>query len=278
MALHITQEDLSKASVKKEIVQLLQKNEKASLFPLGNLFNNLLPTKCYCAYENNTLIGVCDYYGIYKSACIYTESNEVSKQFGKILAQEKELQTPLETLLGMENMVHPAYEELIRSGKKPSNTPQKNFFELSLDNIQPFYVETGLIRPIEEKDATEAALLRRYIHNTTQEKPVTDIEREQILRNPEKFCVEIDGKVASIAFSNGIALEAFQILGVATAPQYRGKGLAKALCTFLISHMQEKGAKTAVLFTDLDNIAATKCYQSLGFSITDTFYVAQFEA
>jgi ribosomal protein S18 acetylase RimI-like enzyme len=66
----------------------------------------------------------------------------------------------------------------------------------------------------------------------------------------------MEGKVVSIASSNGLAIKAFQILGVSTDPDYQRKGYAKAVCSFLISHMQEKGATKAVIFTGEENIAA----------------------
>jgi len=78
------------------------------------------------------------------------------------------------------------------------------------------------------------------------------------------------------ATTNGLAIEAFQILGVATSPEHRGRGYAQAACAALIRRMQAKGAKRCVLFTGRDNLAAQRCYERLGFRTTATYHLAKF--
>jgi ribosomal protein S18 acetylase RimI-like enzyme len=54
---------------------------------------------------------------------------------------------------------------------------------------------------------------------------------------------------------------------VFTAPEARGRGLAKALCASLLSTAVAQGARTAYLQVDASNVAAIAVYRSLGFAL-----------
>jgi len=159
---------------------------------------------------------------------------------------------------------------------KSITNPQHEFFELDMKNFKPFFTKDGKITSIEKDDIDNAVLLLRYLDNIPKETPITNEERTKVLASSEKFCLKIDRKIVSIASSNGLAIKAFQILGVVTHPDYRNKGYAKAVCSYLISHMKDKGANKAIIFTGEDNIAAKKCYLDLGFQIVDKYYFAIF--
>ena len=122
-----------------------------------------------------------------------------------------------------------------------------------------------------------AVRLHRLIHSISTEQPITEEERAKIRLSSVTFCMEINEKIVAIASSNGLAISAFQILGVATDPAFRRKGYAKAVCSHLIRHMEQWGAARAIIFTGEENIAARKCYLDLGFQITDRYYAAIFQ-
>ena len=53
---------------------------------------------------------------------------------------------------------------------------------------------------------------------------------------------------------------------VGTAPEYHGKGIARALSVQAINYFVSKDLKHAMLYVDADNEKGLKLYQSLGFN------------
>ncbi len=56
------------------------------------------------------------------------------------------------------------------------------------------------------------------------------------------------------------------ILNLATAPAYRGRGIAKRLVLAALKHAYAKGARKAFLEVRASNIAAQKLYSGMGFT------------
>jgi len=274
MSFHIDEVDTKNKNCQKELIDYLAKNEARALFLIGNLTQNFQSSFIYVAKQNKQIIGVCCYYYIFKSCSIYAETDVASKELAKkVIAVHS-----ISSLLGMKHMIKPAYEEFLKYKKKAINNPEKLFFELDMNNFKPYFTEDGEIGPIEKNDIDEAVLLQRQIHNIPKENPITEEDRLKVIKSSVKFGVKINGKLISIATSNGLAIKAFQILGVATKSNYKKKGYAKAVCSHLISYMKKKGANKAVIFTGENNTAAKKCYLDLGFQIVDKYYFALFES
>lgn len=261
-------------TVRNQLVAYLAPYEVHALFLLGNLQNRFKPAFTYVAKENNQIVGICAYYPIFQSCTIFATSPEAAKTFAKIVLREHPTVT---ALLGMSKMVAPAYAEFIASGRMPKKSPEADFFELTIKNFIPFVLPNVLIRPITDSDVATVARLHRLIHHAPLEDPITEEERARVRASTISFCVEVDGNIVSVATSNGLALRAFQILGVATDPAYQRRGYAKAVCSHLIEFMREKGAEKAIIFTGNENAPARKCYLDLGFQITDKYSVALFK-
>lgn len=62
------------------------------------------------------------------------------------------------------------------------------------------------------------------------------------------------------------------IYDVFTAPQARGQGLARTLCSRLLAQAHAAGARTAYLQVDADNHAARSIYRRLGFADAYTYH------
>jgi ribosomal protein S18 acetylase RimI-like enzyme len=219
-------------------------------------------------------VGVCGYYPTFQSCTIFSESPKASKAFAKVILKTH---SAVNALLGMSKMVELAYAEFVAAGRKPINPPEMDFFELAMEHFKPFSLPAVPIRPVTDKDVEPVARLQRLIHHVTMDAPITEEERVKVRASDVSFCLEADGKIVAVATSNGLAIHAFQILGVATDPAYQRRGYAKALCSHLIQFMQKKGAQKVVIFTGKENIAARKCYLDLGFQITDGYYMGLFE-
>lgn len=119
--------------------------------------------------------------------------------------------------------------------------------------------------------------LHRYLRLLPKEPPIEESEREQLRAKALTYCLEIDGQIVSTASTNGVINQVFQLLAVTTLPAFQRKGYAKAVCSYLMRHLQAtQQARKAVLFTGYDNIAAQKCYAHLGFQPTKDWYLAEF--
>jgi ribosomal protein S18 acetylase RimI-like enzyme len=269
---------ISEVNIEKErknLIAYLQPHEAQALFLLANLQSHMEPSFVYVAKENNRIIGVCGYYPTFKSCTIFSERSVASKAFAQTMLKNH---PDANTLLGMAVMVEPAYEEYLLQGRKPIREPEIDFFELEMKNFKPFFIPNALIRQVTENDVDAVVHLHRLIHHISRDNPISEDERVKIRMSEVAFCVETDGEVVSVAISNGLAIHAFQILGVATDPIYQKRGYAKALCSHLIEFMREKGGEKAILFTGKENLAARKCYLDLGFKITDRYYFCIFSS
>jgi ribosomal protein S18 acetylase RimI-like enzyme len=259
---------------RQKLIAFLAPHESHALFLLGNLLNPMQPSYLYKCIEGDTITGVCGFYPTFRSCNLFSTSAEASKALAKHVFAHHD---PL-SILGMASIVKPAYTALLSSGKIAAGSPEYLFFELDLErDFIPHVQSKGIIRSIKEEDLEAVAHLHRYLHGISQDLTIRDDELAQARAYPILFGLEVDGRLVAIAATNGMALTTFQILGVVTDPACRNQGFAKAVCSHLISFMKRQGAKKAVLFTQHDNAGAVKCYQDLGFRITDTYYVAQFQ-
>jgi hypothetical protein len=273
MSLYIAEIDPKNKKYRKELIDYLAQDEAKALFLIGNLVSNLQPSFVYVARQNASIVGVCGYYPTFKSCSIYAKTDEASRMLAKKVLPLHSIQA----LLGMKQMILPAYGEFLKQGMKSIANPEQVFFELDIKNFKPHFTQDGKIVPIQKNDIDDAVKLQRQIHNIPKDNPITEEDRIKVVKCDVKFGLKINDKLVSIATSNGLAIKAFQILGVATDPNYQKRGYAKAVCSHLISYMKDKGANKAIIFTGEDNIAAKKCYLDLGFQIVDKYYVAIFE-
>ena len=273
-SIEIIEEYTKNEQVRKSLIAFLKPHETQALFLLGNLQSRFQPSCVYVAQQQGQIVGVCGYYPTFQSCSIYSESPDASRALAQVVLKNH---SSVNTLTGMARMVKPAYDEFIARGRVPTIAPEMDFFELSVKNFKPFTSSDGIIRPITDHDVDDAARLNRLIHHKSIEDPIKEEERLRVKAISITFCLEIDGKFVAVASSNGLAIKAFQILGVATHPDFQRKGYAKAVCSHLILSMQEKGAEKAIIFTGEENVAARKCYLDLGFQITDRYYVGMFQ-
>ncbi len=273
MSFYIAEVAPKNKKYRNELIEYLAKDEAKALFLIGNLVSNFQPSFVYVARQNARIVGVCGYYPTFKSYSIYAETDHASRELAKKVIPIHSISA----LLGMKQMILPAYDEFSKQGMKSIANPEHVFFELDMKNFKPYFTQDGQIVPIEKNDIDEAVRLQRQIHNISKENPITEEDRIKVVTCRVKFGLKINGKLVSIATSNGLAIKAFQILGVATDSNSQKKGYAKAVCSHLISYMKEKGANKAIIFTGEDNIAAKKCYLDLGFQIVDKYYFAIFD-
>jgi ribosomal protein S18 acetylase RimI-like enzyme len=270
--MEIMEINLAQEKVLSEVKNYLAPHEKEAMFILGNLQQEIF-AHIYIAKIGDRIVGVCGYYPLFHSCSIFSETTEASILLGRVVKDTY----ITKALVGMKKIVQPVCDDWVAAGKKLINVPEQDFYELPLDEFVPYPLREGSICEVDESNVCDVVMLQRILHEESLIGAPRTEEKERVLANPIRFGVKTEGKIVSVAISNGLAIHAFQILGVVTDPNFRGRGYARAVCSHLIMNMKEKGAKKAILFTCKNNLSAKKCYQSLGFRITDSYYVSLFQ-
>lgn len=157
-------------------------------------------------------------------------------------------------------------------GLHPKKADQETFYTLIPEDFKDF--STGEEEQPGEGDRRELVILDKIVSNEEIQEPE---ERELRRILPERFFVlREEEKIVAQACIHGKSRNYFQIGGVGTLPEYRGRGLAKQVVSALIKHYFAQGIGTAQLFTSNDNTAAQNVYAALGFKPVDAFVIASF--
>jgi len=93
-----------------------------------------------------------------------------------------------------------------------------------------------------------------------------EVTREDLLKAQptwEYFAVIEDGKIISFAGAMHMTMENWEIAGVHTLPEYRGRGLAKGVCAAVARHILEAG-KRATCDTRRNNTAMRNVMDAIG--------------
>jgi len=98
---------------------------------------------------------------------------------------------------------------------------------------------------------------------------------ERCIKNNEVFVLFDDKRIVSKIHINAKSSHYIQIGGVYTLKDYRSKGYARNLVSFLVNYSRENRKET-VLFVKPDNLSAIKCYQKAGFVITGKYSIVYY--
>jgi predicted GNAT family acetyltransferase len=88
---------------------------------------------------------------------------------------------------------------------------------------------------------------------------------ERSLSEGHTWVLEAQGRPVACSSFNTAIKEAVQVGGVWTPPKLRRRGYGRAVVAASLLDAQAEGVSTAILFTGLENIAAQKAYEALGF-------------
>jgi len=264
-------------AVRERVFGFLAPYEPFGLFILGNLNTRFPGTHLYAAAEAGRWLGLAGYYDGPRSLIPFSLHPETATA----LARHVLVAHPApEWLLGGAVAARPALDVLLEQGFTLRNNPRHVFMEAPLpDSLEPArepHLER--VRFIRPGDGEPVARLLRLLRDPNNPAPLTAQEIAGAEANALRVVLEVDGRIVATAATNGLGIRAFQILGVVTDPAYRQRGYARAVCTALMRHMHGLGARHCVLFTDVTNVAAQRCYAGIGFQITGDFVVAHLAA
>jgi ribosomal protein S18 acetylase RimI-like enzyme len=266
--------DHEQAIIRKTIFEFLADREPHALFILGNLNMNFPKSHLYAAVKEGHWVGIAGYYELPKSLVPFSVDVEATRALVRHAAARHR---QIDYVTGIDYVAAPAYDELLRLGYQSKNDPQQVFMERTgLPTLQRWEASARLMK---ESDYAGVAHLLRCLDGTWDESmPPTDEEHERAGYNPLRMVVAVKDRIVATAASNGIGIRAYQILGVATHPDFRRSGYARSVVSAMMHYMANQGGSHSVLFTDKDNRAAQSCYQGLGFRITGKYFVAKLKS
>ena len=99
---------------------------------------------------------------------------------------------------------------------------------------------------------------------------------EKILRNEIVFGVREDNKIVSKVNTNAITENYFQIGGIFTLEDYRGKGYARELVKYF-SYYARTQNKKIVLYVRKNNESALKAYLKAGYTIKSNYRIVYYK-
>ncbi len=119
-----------------------------------------------------------------------------------------------------------------------------------------------MIVPMQETHIAQIAALEKRCFSD----PWSETSVRSELSNPLSFWLvaEEDGKLIGYVGSQSVAPEA-DVMNLAVAPEWRNKGIGRALMTALIAQLHSRGITALFLEVRVGNTPAQNLYQSLGF-------------
>lgn len=190
---------------------------------------------------------------------------------------------PLKGIIGPHEQVHALKSALPLESVALQLDRREILYSLALDDlVVPEALQTGRVtgRLAELRDVDILARWRvGYEIEALGEEETQALwanERamaERAVEEANTWILEADGRpVATSAFNSRI-VEAVQIGGVWTPPEFRRHGYARCVVAQSLLDARDDGAQLAILFTDEINIPAQKAYTSLGFRHVGDYYL-----
>lgn len=119
-----------------------------------------------------------------------------------------------------------------------------------------------MIVPMQETHIAQIAVLEKRCFSD----PWSETSVRSELSNPLSYWLvaEEDGKLIGYVGSQSVPPEA-DVMNLAVAPEWRNKGIGRALMTALIAQLHSRGITVLFLEVRVGNTPAQNLYRSLGF-------------
>jgi ribosomal protein S18 acetylase RimI-like enzyme len=167
------------------------------------------------------------------------------------------------------------HDALRRLGFQPAgDVPQPLFTRPTAGGVPDAVLPDGfVIRPLagEEEHASRAAAARRAF-NSAMDPDAHTARYLRFMRSPayvrdnDLVVVAPDGRIAAFTIvwpDTELSMAQFEPVG--TDPDFQQRGLARALISAALTHLETLGITTAHVLTNGENVAAIACYQACGF-------------
>lgn len=266
----------------------LQPRLASSMFLLGNARDGALapgdgrPHGVYmAAFEDGVMVGVIAQFW---NGYIIPQAPHHLDLLRRALVEESG-----RAVLGVNGPGAQAFAVAEALGKRPADCMMHSrelLYQLELDTLMvPAALAEGRVcgRRMEPRDVeTVAAWFAEYSMEALNEEASPQIyadgraRAEHGLRAGITWVVEADGELVAMSSFNTQLAEAVQIGGVYTPPAWRGRGYARAAVAQSLLDARHAGARTAILFTGDDHVAADRAYRALGFRVVGDYAIIYF--
>ncbi len=247
--------------------------ERENLFVLGSFetYENTMSENYFLGFfEGSELKGMGTLFNRWGSFIVNAQDPEIIKQLtDEVLKCERKI----EFVPYFKYYADVIIERLKSHGIQTKKVNDEVFLMLKKEDFIDLSVgNEGILDP---EDLDEYILFHRSIDKEPVDVLVTERERKRITTEIT-FVLKIGNEIVSTANLHGISNHFFQIGGVATKVEQRGKGYAKQVMSKLCQHYFDQGLKQALLFVAKENPAALKVYESIGFHVAGDFVIAEY--
>jgi RimJ/RimL family protein N-acetyltransferase len=261
------------------VLAYLEKHHLEVTFLIGNVIsfgleNDKSIRRCgdyYGYFEEEDLKGIIAFYNL--GSCIphYEDKNAI-KEFSELMKNRN-----FETLLGMEHIVKPLFEE-IKAVKTLNEYSEDSYYINS--NFTPYTIEGLAFLDTKDAPIEKAAefIKKAYEDGFGSIRSLDEIVQMLKERNKEEDFIFLikDGAIKAQANVQTYTSSINQVGGVFTLSEERGKGYCKATVSEICRRIVERG-KTPTLMVRKNNTPAVAAYQALGFRHYDDFLIISFK-
>lgn len=247
--------------------------ERESLFVIGSFKNyeNTMKDNWFWGYfDGDEMIGMATLFSRWGSLVVNASDKEVIEA---LTDEAAKCGRKIEHVPYFKKYTDVIIERLKIHSIAPKSVSQQTILMLEEKDFMDF--STGDEGFLLTEDLEDYIKMHREIDNEDTDAPIENHEKKRV-KLDQTFVLKLDGKVISTANPHGVSNNYFQIGGVATREEYRGKGYAKRVVSKLCRHYFDEGVKYGLLFTDNENKAAWKVYESLGFKAGGKFVIAKY--
>ena len=264
---------------KPMVLKYLDKHHIECTFLIGNVISfslendvNLRRGADYYGYfESNALKGIVGFYNL--GSCIpHYEVPEAIPYFADLLKSKV-----FDTLLGMEKIVKPLYDEIkdskqLETYSEDSYYINDNFTPYNLGNVDFVGAKTA---PTDKATHFIMEAFKDGFRSVKTPEEISKMLNEKSSEEDFLFLVK-DGEIKAQANVQTYTSKFNQIGGVFTLRSERGKGYCKATVSEICKLILARG-KTPTLMVRKNNTPAVSAYQSLGFRHYDDYLIISFK-
>ncbi|HCO27109.1 MAG: hypothetical protein CME31_16435 [Gimesia sp.] len=254
------------------ILDFAYQREIENMFVIGSFeFSpNPFEFNTYLGYfENDTLIGLGTYFGLWSDIQINAQSRSVINAFVDEFIQRK---LPVKYVIAIKRYALPTIERLKTHGREPEKITAQTLRLLKQDRFHD--QSTGAETRATHQEIDHIIRLEHLVEENEADKEITEVERTRIFPDYE-WLLHKEGQLISKANLHGISKNFAQIGGVMTHPAHQGKGHARQIVSAISRHWLDQG-KQVTLVVSNENTTAIKVYDALGFQPVEEFIHAQY--
>lgn len=190
-------------------------------------------------------------------------------------AVARESQRPVTGVIGPWSQVRVVEPKMDLDRSHLGKVVPEYLYTLDLDALnvpQTLTTETVQHRLAVLDDVPTLVAWRRVYDRITMgfpEHAIDDARNERMfnaaIEDRRLWVLEDKGRAVAMTSFNAVLPDTVQVGGVFTPEENRGRGYARSVVAGSLTEARAAGVTDAILFTEVDNIAAQKAYESLGF-------------